>query len=166
MGALFMSNTLWQVLHDLPPYYDSVDRMQFNLESGEHPVFTAGKVVFAEEKTVSTHSRTFGSLSVPIGAGMYYRIGGSQGHQEQASGLLPLDMGEMLITNRALYFGGQRKTLRIALKHVIRYQPYVDGVGVCEAHGAPKVFIPDYSGMDTGWFFFNLVSALTSKLRQ
>ncbi len=28
MGALFMSNTLWQVLHDLPPYYDSVDRMQ------------------------------------------------------------------------------------------------------------------------------------------
>ncbi len=82
---------------------------KFNLQSGEHPVFTAGKVVFAEERTVSTHSRTFGSLSLPIGAGMYYRIGGSQGHQEQASGLMPLDMGEMLITNRHSISAGRRK---------------------------------------------------------
>ena len=74
-------------------------------------------------------------------------------------------MGEMLITNQALYFGGQNRTLRVPLNHVIRYQPYVDAVDVCESHGVPKVFIPDYSGMDTGWFF-NLLSALTAKLGQ
>ncbi len=92
---------------------------------------------------------------------MYYHVGDSQGHQEQVSGLVPLDVGEMLITNRAVYFSGQQKTLRIPLDYVIRYQSYVDAVGVCESHGTPKVFILDYSGMDTGWFFFNLLSALT-----
>jgi hypothetical protein len=46
----------------------------------------------------------------------------------------------MLITTEALYFGGQTKTLRIPLRHVLRYQSYVDGVGVCESHGPPQSF--------------------------
>jgi hypothetical protein len=165
MPILGMSLILWQVLHNIQPYYDGDGRMQFNLQSGEEPFFTAGKVVFAQERTAATHPRTFASLSIPIGGGMYYRVGASEGYQQQSSGLLPLDIGEMLITNRSLYFGGQKKTVRIALNHGVRYQPYMDAVGVCEANGgAPNVFVPDYNGMDTGWFFFNLLSALTAKL--
>ncbi|HEV2689468.1 MAG TPA: hypothetical protein VGV35_12980, partial [Bryobacteraceae bacterium] len=163
LPSLDMSLILWQVLHGLTPIYDGTGRMQFNLHSDEVPIFTAGKVTLAEEQTVSTHARTFGGLSIPVGGGMYYHVGGSQGHQ--VSGLLPIDIGEMLITTEALYFGGQKKTLRIALTKVLRFQPYVDGVGVCESHGPPKVLVPDYCGMDTGWFFFNLLSALSSKLR-
>jgi len=72
----------------------------------------------------------------------------------------------MLITSHALYFSGGKTTLRIPLDRVLRYQPYVDGVGVCESHGAPKVFVFDYSGMDTGWFFYNLLVALTRNLIQ
>src|ERR1700680_1988885 len=161
LPRLDMSLILWQVLHGLMPVYDGTGRMQFNLHPGEQPIFTAGKVTFAEERTVSTHTRTYGGLSIPVGAGIYYHVGASQG--QQVSGLLPLDIGEMLITTHALYFGGQKTTLRIQLDSVLRYQSYLDGVGVCEAHGAPKVFVPDYSGMDTGWFFFNLLSALTAR---
>jgi hypothetical protein len=157
-----MSNTLWEVQNDRPPYYDGTGRTQFNLQHGEAPIISVGKVTFAEERTINTGSRTYGGLSLPIGAGAYYHIGASQGHK--VSGLLPLDEGEMLVTSQALYFGGQTRTLRISLASVLRYQTYVDGVGVCEASGPPKVFVPDYSGMDTGWFFFNLLSILTSKL--
>jgi hypothetical protein len=161
---LGMSHTLWQVLHDIAPFYDGEGRMRFNLQGDEHPVFSIGKVTFAEERTVSTGTRTFGGLCVPVGNGVYYHIGASYGHQ--VSGLLPLDVGELLITTRSLYFGGQRRTLHIPLAHVVRFQSYVDGVGICESHGAPKVFVPDYSGMDTGWFLFNLLSALTGKVNQ
>ena len=164
MPYVGMSCTLWQVLNNITPYYDGQEHMDFNLQGGEEPIFGAGKVTYAEERTVNTSSRTFSGVSLPIGAGAYYHFGGSQGHT--VSGLMPLDVGEMLITNRTLYFGGQARTLRIPLASVIRYQSYVDGVGVCESHGAPKVFVPDYSGMDTGWFFFNLLSAITSKLNQ
>ena len=160
MAFVSMSHTLWQVLNNVTPYYDPSGRMQFNLAAGELPVFSVGKATFAEERIV--HSpRTFSGLSLPIGGGAYYHIGGSQ--EESVSGLLPIDMGEILITNRALYFGGQKKTMRLVLSRVVRFQAYVDGIGVCESHGAPKVFVPDYSGMDTGWFFFNLLTALASQ---
>jgi hypothetical protein len=153
------------VLHNRSPWFEgSVD---FNLGSNEIPVYQSGdNVIYAEERTVSTHVRSFGGLSVPIGGGVYYHFGGSQGHQERTSGLVQLDGGKMLITSQALYFGGRQTTFRIALDRVLRYQPYVDGVGVCESHGAPKVFVFDYSGMDAGWFFYNVLSALTRNLTQ
>lgn len=164
MAFAGMSCTLWAVQNDRAPYLDDADRMQFNLQRDEQPIFSAGKVTFAEERTVDTGSRGYGGLSLPIGAGAYYHIGASQ--RRQVSGLLPIDVGAMLVTSHSLYFGGQTRTLRIPLAHVLRYEPYVDGVGVCEASGPPKVFVPDYSGMDTGWFFVNLLSTLTFKLNQ
>jgi len=165
MAFVGMSCTLWAVQNDCVPYLENDgDRMQFNLQRGEQPIFSAGKVTFAEERTVDTGSRGYGGLSLPIGAGAYYHIGASQ--RRQVSGLLPIDIGAMLITSHSLYFGGQTRTMRIDLAHVLRYEPYIDGVGVCEGLGPPKVFVPDYSGMDTGWFFVNLLSTLTFKLNQ
>lgn len=164
-AQLGMSSILWQVIHHKAPFFE--DAVEFNLRPDEIPIFQTGNcVTYAEERTVSNHVRSFGGLSLPVGGGIYYHIGGSQGHQERTSGLLPLDGSKMLITSHALYFGGQKTTLRIPLDRVLRYQPYVDGIGVCESHGAPKVFVFDYRGMDTGWFFYNLLSSLTSNLIQ
>ncbi len=165
VGQLQMSYVLWQVLNNITPAFDETgETVAFNLRSGELPIFQTGNcVTYAEERTVTTNrSRTYQGLSLPVGGGVYYHIGGSQGHQERTSGLLPLDGGKILITSQAIYFGGQTKTFRIQLDHVLRYQPYVDGVGVCESHGAPKVFVFDYRGMDAGWFFYNLLSALSN----
>jgi hypothetical protein len=161
---LALSHILWQVLNHTAPLFD--EPPMFNLRSGETPIFQTGtgSVRYAEERTVSTHTRSFGGISLPVGGGVYYHIGGSQGHQERTSGLMELDIGGMLITSLGLYFGGQKTTLRIPLDRVLRYQPYIDGVGVCESHGAPKVFVFNYSGMDAGWFFYNLLMALTNNL--
>jgi hypothetical protein len=163
VAQLALSHTLWQVLNHTAPLCDKAP--MFNLRSGETPIFQTGNanVMYAEERTISSHTRSFGGLSLPVGGGIYYHIGGSQGHQERTSGLQQLDIGGMLITSLALYFGGQKTTLRIPLDRVLRYQPYIDGVGVCESHGAPKVFVFDYRGMDTGWFFYNLLMALTNR---
>lgn len=151
LSQLAMSCILWEVLHDVHP--GLTDPIQFNLRSGEKPLYQTGNTVtYLEERTISNHVRSFRGLSLPIGAGVYYHIGGSQGHQERTSGLLPLDSGNLLITSHALYFGGQKTTLRIPLDRVLRYEPYLDGVGVCESHGSPKVFTFDHGGMDTGWF--------------
>jgi hypothetical protein len=162
-AQLGMSNILWHVLHNSTPNFD--DTPMFNLRPGETPIFQTGNtnVMYAEERTISSHNRSFGGLSLPVGGGVYYHIGGSQGHQERTSGLQQLDAGGILITSHALYFGGQKTTFRIPLDQVLRYQSYVDGVGVCESHGAPKVFVFDYRGMEVGWFFYNLLSALTNK---
>lgn len=160
-AAVYMSHTLWLVLNDIDTEYP-IDQIRFNLQRDEVPIFNALAVGFAEERT--TRQWNFGGLSVPVGAGVYYHMGSAHGHN--ATSLAPVDAGEMLITNRSIYFGGQRRTLRISLSSVLRYLPYVDAIGVCESNGLPKVFIPDYSGFETGWFFYNLLSALTNKLNQ
>jgi hypothetical protein len=164
-AQLTMSYVLWQVLNNITPNFDETgDTVAFNLRTGELPIFQTGNcVTYAEERTVTTNrSRSYQGLSLPVGGGIYYHIGGSQGHQERTSGLLPLDGGKILITTKSLYFGGQEKTFRIPLDHILRYQPYVDGVSVCEDRKAPKVFVFDYRGMDVGWFFYNLLSALSN----
>ncbi len=166
MARLQMSYILWAVLNDITPEFDETgETVAFNLQAGELPIFQTGNcVTYAEERTITTnHSRSYRGLSLPVGGGIYYHIGGSQGHQERTSGLLPLDGGKILITTRSFYFGGQEKTFGIPLDHVLRYQPYVVGVGVCENRKTPKVFVFDYRGMDTGWFFFNLLSALSNR---
>jgi len=147
MAYLGMSYALWQVLHGEAPFYDPAGRMQFNLHHDEIPIFSSGAVTYAEERTWNA-GRAYSGLSMPVGGGIYYHNGGSHGHT--VSGLSAIDTGETLISSRALYFGGQRKTLRIPLDRVVRYQPYIDAVGICESHGAPKVF--------------NLLSALSARL--
>jgi len=158
MAFVGMSHTLWQVLHDVTPFYDSTGRMIFNLHAGEIPIFSAGKVSLAEEQIISSN---LGTLSIPLGGGISYAFDPSKG--SQASGLLPIDVGEMLITNQSIYFGGQKKSLRISLAQVVRFQPYLDAVGVYDTQGPARVFVPDYSGMDTGWFFLELLTTLASK---
>jgi hypothetical protein len=162
--SLYLSCLLWEVLHDVAPVFE--DELQFNVRSGEIPIYQChhNGCQLAEERTITNHARTFGGLSIPIGSGIYYHFGGSQ-RQEQ-SGLLPVDVGVMLITSKTIYFGGQKTTLRIPLDQVIRYIPYADGVGVCESCGSPKVFTFGFNGMDTGWFFYNLLTALTHNLLQ
>ena len=162
-ARLSMSLILGEVLRgNIATFFD--DPVAFIVRSGETAILQTGDcVTYAEQRTISNHARSFGGLSVPLGRGIYYHFGGSQGHQERTSGLMPLDGGKMLITSDALYFGGQQTTLRIPLDHVLRYQPYVDGVGVFEAHGAPKVFTFNYQGMEVGWFFYNLLLALTRR---
>ena len=91
-----MSNVLWQVLNNITPDFD--ETVGFNLRPGELPIFQTGNcVTYAEERTVTAnHSRFYQGMSLPVGGGIYYHIGGSQGHQERTSGLLPLDGGKIV----------------------------------------------------------------------
>ena len=171
--GLCQSNMLHQVLNNILPAWG--DPPLFNLHHGEVLCYQTGvTVVYAEEKTVST-GRGYGGVSVPIGGGIYAHLGESK--PQKVSGLMPLDGGQVAITSENFYFAGQNMTLQIPLRHVIRYQPYVDGIGICESHGAPKVFtfnqnceFPDGRSMtvkaqyDIGWFLYPFLTALTNRL--
>jgi len=171
--ALCQSNMLHQVLNSILPAWQ--DPPLFNLRHGEVLCYQTGRtVVYAEEKTVST-GRGYGGVSLPVGHGIYAHLGESK--PQKVSGLIPLDAGQVAITSENFYFAGQKSTLQIPLRHVIRYQPYVDGVGICVSHGAPKVFtfnqscqFPDGRYLtvdvqwDSGWFLYPFLTALTNRL--
>ena len=128
----------------------------FILRGDEHPIVRRGAVL-AEYKTVTT--RNYGGVSVPIGGGMYYRLGASQPHSS-TMGLTPTDQGTLLITTRATYFGGQRATLRIDHSSVVSLESFTDAVGIYPNHGKGKILIPNRLGdVEDGWYFYNVISA-------
>jgi hypothetical protein len=155
--ALDMSNIIYQVLHKELPAYDGVGRMAFQLERNEQPIFCTGRTVLAVYKTVSP-SGVYQSVGLPIGHGLYYRLG-THSRPSSRTGLVPSDEGQLLFTTRAIYFGGQQTNFKIPYRTILRIESFVDAIGVFRSSGGGHVFLPDYSGMDVGWFFYNLLTA-------
>gem|GEM_PF-4050969 len=156
--ALIHSNVLYQVMHKEVPYYNAEAFRDFRLEDDEHPILRR-YATLAEYKTIST-GQTYQSVSVPIGGGIYYRLGASQPRSTQ-TGLVHVADGLLLITTKALYFSSPITTFQISYYSIIRIESFVDGFGIYENYGTGKVFIPALLGTkDEGWYFYNLVSAL------
>lgn len=154
------SNSLYEVLHGQVPYHGPEMSSGFVLRANEHPIVRRGAVL-AEYKT--TTSRTYGSVSVPIGGGMYYRLGAAQPRSSETA-LTLVDQGMLLITTQAIYFGGARATFRTEYSSILRLDSFNDAVGVYPDHGTGKVFIPNMLGeVDDGWYFYNLISALAAQ---
>jgi hypothetical protein len=151
-----LSNVLWHVRQGSPLPYDGDGRAYFNLAVGEKPIFCFGGTTFAEEKTVT--NRGYAGVSVPIGDGI--RINTGSLGSRSVTGLAPIDQGDFLMTNQAIYFGGQHKTLHIPYRTILRFKPYIDGVGVFQNAGREKVFIQELHGGESGWFINAMIESL------
>jgi hypothetical protein len=154
-----MSNALWHVKQGAPLPYDGTNRVKFNMALGERPVHCMGSTILSEERTVS--NRHYSGVSVPLGGGLRYNAGAIGSNS--VTGLMPLDEGDFLMTDRSIYFGGKRLTLCLPYRTVLRIEPYIDGVGVFQSHGAQKVFVQGLHGGESGWF---LVEMLTTLMEQ
>ena len=161
--SLTMSNTLFQIMNGEVPYMDPNVQIGFRLGRSEH-LINRRNASLAEYQTV-TSGGGFQSVSMPVGGGIYYRLGASI-PKSQHSGLVLVDQGSMAITTEALYFGGERETFRIPLSSIIRLEPYNDAVAVYENFGAAKVFIPGTLGFEDGWYFYNLLYALIDRANE
>ena len=158
--TLIHSGTLYDVFHGTVP----VNRLPgmasgFRLDTDESPIVRRGTILAGHRSARS--GSIFQSVSIPIGMGMYYRIGNSQPNFSQ-SGLTQLDQGLMLLTTKAIYFSGNSSTFRIDYESILRASPCIDGFEVDGNFGAGKVFLPFRIGtIDESWFFYNIVAALT-----
>jgi hypothetical protein len=153
---------IWTVLHDqIEPYQGPIN---FNLQSGEVPVFGIANVLLSEEHTATTYEGGYGGTSIRIANGLYYHLGGVRGHKVQSSSLQEIDYGDFLMTTQGIYFGGREHgvNFRLAYKQVIRFQPYSDAVGICKNGAKEKIFAPQQVS-EAGWFLFNILQALASR---
>jgi len=160
--AVCLSWRIWMVLHDqIEPYKGPI---QFNLQPGEVPVFGIANVLLSEEQTRSTYLGGYSGVSIRIASGLYYHFGGMRGHREQSTSLQEVDYGYLLMTTRAIYFGGTEKgvNFRLPYKDLVRFQPYSDAVGICKIGAKEKLFAPQQDP-NIGCFLFNLLQALAAK---
>lgn len=153
-----LGGVLCEVRRGLIPQWDEPIRIDFNLQSDELPIFRAGCTDLAEHRRAS--QRSYQSVSIPIGGGLRYNVGASMPTTSQ--NLVIVDTGELLITSKSIYFGGNQEKFRISIDSVIRFEGFADAVAVYPSYGSGKVFIPHYHGARVGWFFHGLLTALAS----
>jgi hypothetical protein len=173
--ALVYSNKIWTVLHDrIRPYPGPI---VFNLHAGEVPVWGIANVWLKQQVTTTAFVGGYSGVSIRVANGLWYRLGGLRGHKEESTSLQELDCGEILLSNRAIYFsgraeGGRGVNFRLPFNQIIRFKPYSDAVGICKNGAREQIFAPQYivwsdsvtSGPeDIGYYLFNLLQALAAK---
>jgi hypothetical protein len=160
--AMVFSFLIWTVLHDeIDAYQGSIN---FNLQSGEIPVFGIANVLLSEERTTSEYVGGYGGASIRVGNGVYYHLGAVRGHKVQSTSLQEVDYGDFLMTTRAIYYGGTEHgtNFRLPYSQVVRFRPYSDAIGVCKNGSKERIFAPQHV-RDAGWFLFNALQALSAK---
>jgi hypothetical protein len=153
------SNILWHIFHGCPyPYEPS---MSFNLQRGETPLIGVGNVICAKEITRSSSAGGYNGLSLRVGHGIYYHLGGFKSARVSMPSLEPIDDdGFLLITTNNVYYGGQRTSFRVPYSSLVRIAPYLDGIGLFTNHGQAHVFVTKNG--DYGWFLYNLLRHLST----
>lgn len=128
--------------------------MPFNLMKSETLIWAKYGVDFQEERTSTHYEGGSQGFSVRVTKGVYYRFGGFKGHKVQEHNMEYIDTGLFGLTNKHLYFHGERKTFRTRLDRIVALDPYQDGIGVRKqgVTARPQIFV----GID-GWFAFNLI---------
>jgi hypothetical protein len=87
-----------------------------------------------------------------------------KGHKVSSTEIQELDYGDLLATTHGVYFGGTEKgvNFRIPYSRILRFNAYSDAIGICKDGGREQIFAPQYLA-DSGWFWFNLLQALSAK---
>jgi hypothetical protein len=191
--SMDFSIRIWTVLHDqIQPYQGPVN---FNVQAGEVPVWGLPNMILKQQRTTSSYVGGYSGASMRVASGIYYHFGGVRGHRVESTSLEEVDYGSFLMTTRAIYFGGTARgiNLRLPYSQIIRFQPYLDAVGICRNAAREQVFVPfgahtpagiavsrgaDRSSVqvllpdlpknpivfpDCGWFLFNILQALAAK---
>jgi hypothetical protein len=129
----------------------------FNFEKDEKIVWYhyAG---YMKEKTVRSFVGGSQGVSVRVMKGVYYRVNAFQGHPVEKSQLEAIDAGRLAITDKHIYFGGEKTSFRIPLKKIVGFVPFSDGFGLFRdtPNAKQEVFVTEH-----GWFYMNLLTNLS-----
>lgn len=139
----------------LPERVTIEGNLPFNFQKNEKVVWLFNGVAYLEDKTRTQYVGRSSGASIRICKGVYYRVGAFQGQPVSRTERVHVDTGGMAVTNKYVYFGGIRKSLRIAHSKIVSFIPYTDGVGIMRdaTNAKQQVFVTG-----DGWFTYNLLA--------
>lgn len=131
--------------------------LDLNLQKGEQVVWAFPHAEFLEDRVHRQYVGGSQGVSVRVMKGVYYHIGSFKGQAIDRTERVHVDTGLMAVTNKNIYFGGPRKSLRLPYSKIVSFQPFSNGLGVTRdaASAKPQIFVTG-----DGWFTYNLVMNL------
>jgi hypothetical protein len=157
-NRLVRAAVLREVINGKIPSRVVVDgSLPFNLLKTETLVWLFNGCSYYEDKVHTRRVGGYQGVSLRIMKGVYYRVGGFQGHPVETHTLERIDAGTVGVTSKHLYFAGHQKSFRIPYTKVVSFDAYSDGIGIHRdgANARPQLLITG-----DGWFTYNLVTNL------
>lgn len=130
-----------------------------NMQAGEIPIWPFQNVVYYEEESKRTMVGASRGVNVRIAKGIYYRVGAFKGEPLITSYLQAKYGGDLILTNKNIYFYSRAKSMKFPYNKIISFVPFEDGLGIQQdkATANPVYF----KGID-GRFAFNIVSNINN----
>jgi hypothetical protein len=76
-----------------------------------------------------------GVMNLRIARGVFFRVGSVSGDRLDREAYRPVDEGTLYITSKRLVFEGATRSATMALKEIVAYQVYADGLIIERAAG-------------------------------
>lgn len=132
-----------------------------NFQKDEKIVWAFPNTQYHEDKSRKQFVGGSAGVSIRVMKGVYYRIGAFKGNPVECAQRIHIDTGWLAITNRNIYFTGDKKILRMPYVKIISIAPYSDGISIAKdgANSKPQYFITN-----DGWFTYNLIVNLSRML--
>lgn len=151
-----------------------------NIKEGKLPSLTLndvitskGEIVYWSEPSVLLEEKIVrrrfegGSqgLSFRISKGISYRIGGFRGHSIGESGVISTSCGDLIITNRRIFFRGDRKSFDIKYDRLLDLQFFINGLQAHEKNRSkPKII--SYVNDDNGPIISEILTYIIDHINQ
>lgn len=156
-SKLAKSRILKTVLANQLPAAISVNGCAVNFQKNETPVWRFAETQYMEDIVRKQYVGGSQGMSFRIMSGVYYRIGGFKGESISTLQRKHLGPGELILTDRNIYFAGYGKTTRIPYSKITSFTPFSDGFGLMRDAATAK---PQFFIVGDGWFAYNLVTNL------
>jgi len=153
---------LWCVMNGVPQNIACEFTHPFNLQINEVPLMFFGSAVYSQETITRSYQGGYAGVSVRVGHGLYYHLGGLEGQSVEKATLQEIDYGGLLFTTNNLYFGGEHKVFRVPYEHIVSFRPFANGIGIFRdgANAKTEVFTIVNAWSSCGAFLYNLAHFL------
>ena len=134
--------------------------LPFKFQKTEHLIYVFFNVGYAEQKVKREIVGRSAGTSVRIAKGVYMRAGASKGTPIESDIIVDRGIGTFAVTNRHLYFSGQR-SFRVRFDKIVSVKAWADAVEITRdrASGLSEYF---QLGRNDANFAFELLQAIPS----
>lgn len=125
------------------------------LARDEAPLWIYDNVTMLQEKITRQYVGGSRGMSYRICKGLTYRTGSFKGHPVERSFMETIGVGQLVITNKNLFFHCPTASVKIPYKKLVGVTPYSDGLEVHKEEAKPKRTV--FQGFDA-WFVMNVLN--------
>lgn len=141
----------------VPEGIDFAGFIPINFAKGEKLVWVSTGVTCFRTRTKTTYSGRSQGVSIRVMSGVSFRVGSFKGRPIKTQELVEAGRGDLILTNKHVYFSSAMQSLKIPPKRIVSIEPYSDGVALLRdnANALPIIF-----KLDDPWFIANAINRL------